>query len=112
LTYPSNPHGGQPHDRQLPEGTYLQPATPPRSRDSGLAIGALICSIAGFFTGGLITIAGIIIGHVAFRKARRGEAGGKGIALAAFIIGYLIIVAWASTLPVLFDLAAKHRAIR
>jgi hypothetical protein len=112
LTYPSNPHGRHPHDRQLPEGTYLQPATPPQSRDSGLATGALICSIAGFFTGGLITIAGIIMGHVAFRKARRGEAGGKGMALAAFIVGYLIIVAWASSLPVLFDLAAKRGTLR
>jgi hypothetical protein len=80
-------------------------------RDSGMAIGGLIFSLLGLF--GLVTVVpGIILGHVAFARARRGEASGKGIAIAAFVIGYLLIVAYAIAIPVLLNIAAKHGAFR
>ncbi|WP_037316293.1 DUF4190 domain-containing protein [Amycolatopsis orientalis] len=82
-----------------------------RSRDSGMATAALIFSLFGLI--GLVSvIPGIVMGHVAFAKARRGEAGGKGMALAAFVVGYLIIILYAIAIPVALNIAAKHGAFR
>jgi hypothetical protein len=67
---------------------------PPAPRENKLATGALVCSLAGFFTVGLSAIAGIVLGHLAYGRARRGEAGGLGIATAAFICGYVILALW------------------
>jgi uncharacterized membrane protein len=55
----------------------------------GLAIGGLVCSILGIFLCVLVTIAGIVMGHIALAKAKRGEAEGQGVALAAVIVGYV-----------------------
>jgi hypothetical protein len=54
----------------------------------GLAIGALVCSILGIVLCFVVTIAGIIMGHIAHGKAKRGEAEGQGVALAAIVVGY------------------------
>jgi len=67
---------------------------PPVPRENKLATGALVCSLAGFFTVGLSAIAGIVMGHLAYGRARRGEAGGLGIAAAAFICGYVVLALW------------------
>ncbi|WP_329051879.1 DUF4190 domain-containing protein [Amycolatopsis sp. NBC_01488] len=91
---PNNPYG-----QQYPTGGYQQPGYPQypgypggmqRPPDGpGLAIGALICSILGIFVCLLIGIAGIVMGHIAYGKAKRGEAEGQGVAMAAFIVGYV-----------------------
>ncbi|AUI63638.1 DUF4190 domain-containing protein [Amycolatopsis sp. BJA-103] len=101
------PFGGFP-----PQQQYGFPNQPPaQSKDSGLAIAALIFSLFGLI--GLVSvIPGIVLGHVAFAKARRGEAGGKGMALAAFIVGYLMIILYAIAIPVVLSIAAKHGAFR
>ncbi|MEV6912488.1 DUF4190 domain-containing protein [Amycolatopsis sp. NPDC051071] len=99
------PFGGFPPQQQY--GFPHQPV----SRDSGLAVAALIFSLFGLI--GLVSvIPGIVMGHVAFAKARRGEAGGKGIALAAFVVGYLMIILYAIAIPVVLNIAAKHGAFR
>src|SRR5881275_2762266 len=99
MTYPNDPYGsggqyGQqpPYGQQQPYGQqpYAQPGYPP-NQSNGLAVGALICSAVGILLCGLPTIAGIIMGHIAYGKAQRGEAGGKGTAMAAFIVGYVAI---------------------
>ncbi|WP_410663124.1 DUF4190 domain-containing protein [Amycolatopsis sp. lyj-84] len=101
------PFGGFP-----PQQQYGFPNQPPaQSKDSGLAIAALIFSLFGLI--GLVSvIPGIVLGHVAFAKARRGEAGGKGMALAAFVVGYLMIILYAIAIPVVLSIAAKHGAFR
>ncbi|MEV7091332.1 DUF4190 domain-containing protein [Amycolatopsis sp. NPDC051045] len=104
---PNNPYGQQPpsggyqqpgYGQQYPSGGYQQPGYPqypgypgmqgPPREGSGLAVGALVCSIAGIFLCVLVTIAGIVMGHIAYGKAKRGEAEGQGVALAAIIVGY------------------------
>jgi len=97
VTYPQDPYGQQqPYGQQPPYGQPYQqpgygygPAMPP-PQEQGLAIAALVVSIASLVAcSGLPSIAGVIMGHIAHSKAKRGEAGGQGMALAAIIIGYL-----------------------
>jgi hypothetical protein len=87
------PYGQQPYGQQYPSGGFQQPGYGPmRPKEGpGLATGALICSIAGIFLCFLISVAGIIMGHIAYNKAKRGEAEGQGLAMAAFIVGYAAI---------------------
>ncbi|MDT7723613.1 MAG: hypothetical protein QOI21_189 [Actinomycetota bacterium] len=39
---------------------------------------------------GLSAIAGIVMGHLGYGRAKRGEAGGRGVATAALICGYVV----------------------
>ena len=104
---PNNPYGQQPQQPpqygQQPYGQPQQPYggypqypgqgyPPVQNQSNGLAVGALVCSCIGILLCGLPTIAGIIMGHIAYAKANRGEAGGKGMAMAAFIVGYAAIL--------------------
>jgi hypothetical protein len=73
------PGGGYP---QAPSGT------------NGLAIAALICSLIGLCCGGVLSIVGIILGFVAKSQIRRTGQGGSGMATAAIVIGFVIIVLW------------------
>ncbi len=52
---------------------------------------AMIASIAGILCC-VGWIVGIVMGHVALSKIKRGEATGKGMAVAALCIGYGFIV--------------------
>ena len=88
---PYQPAYGQPYAQPVP---YAQPyAVPQRGQDNALAIGALVCSILGFCSG-ISAIAGLVMGHIALSKTNRGEAGGRGLATAAVIVGYVVIALW------------------
>lgn len=72
------------------------PALPPQepAKTSGLAIGSLICGIAGLFT--LVTaLPAVICGHLAQSQIKKsnGRKTGKGMALAGLIMGYVMIAA-------------------
>ncbi|OXM42562.1 DUF4190 domain-containing protein [Amycolatopsis alba] len=79
-----------------PPQPYVQPYNPyaasaaPRSQDNGMAIAGLVCSLVGLCSC-VTVIVGVILGHIGLAKANRGEAGGRGMALAAVIIGYVVI---------------------
>jgi hypothetical protein len=86
------------YGQQYPPGGYPQPGYGQQypgmgmpKEGPGLAIGGLICSIAGIFLCFLISVAGIIMGHIAYNKAKAGQAEGQGVAMAAFIVGYAAI---------------------
>ena len=72
------------------------PSSPPPAgpKTSGLAIASLICGIAGICTGGVGGIVGIILGIVALKKigASGGAMGGRGLAIAAIIVGAVTLV--------------------
>ncbi|EMD30143.1 DUF4190 domain-containing protein [Amycolatopsis azurea] len=100
MTYPQDPYGQQqPYGQQPPYGQpYQQPGygygygygAPQQPQEQGLAIAALVVSIASLVVcTGLLSLIGVIMGHIAHSKAKRGEAGGQGMALAAIIIGYI-----------------------
>jgi hypothetical protein len=87
---------------------YSQPygAVSPHKQDNALAIGALVCSILGFCSG-ITAIAGLIMGHIALSKTNRGEAGGRGLATAAVIVGYAVIALWVGFITTLIVLGAN-----
>ena len=93
----------QPYQQPYPPGygrPYAAPAPfgqpypgQPHAQDNALAIGALVCSILGFCSG-ITALAGLVMGHIALSKTNRGEAGGRGLATAAVIVGYVVIALW------------------
>ncbi|MFB9686283.1 DUF4190 domain-containing protein [Amycolatopsis plumensis] len=90
-----------PYAQPLPYGS---PYAAPRTKDNALAIGALVCSILGFCSG-ITAIAGLVMGHIALSKTNRGEAGGRGLATAAVIVGYVVIALWVGFLTTLIILS-------
>ncbi|MEU4249153.1 DUF4190 domain-containing protein [Amycolatopsis sp. NPDC026612] len=108
---PYPPAYGQPPYGQ--PGPYGQPAAygqpypaPPRGQDNALAIGALVCSILGFCSG-VTALAGLVMGHIALSKTNRGEAGGRGLATAAVIVGYVVVALWIGFFTTLIILTAN-----
>jgi hypothetical protein len=99
-----------PYGRRYPAGGF--PPDPGTRQRPGLAAGALLCSIAGSFVCLPAGIAGIVMGHVAHGRAKRGEAAGRGVAIAAFTVGYLGIGLNTAALVLLFRLGAAHELFR
>ncbi|UOX86247.1 DUF4190 domain-containing protein [Amycolatopsis sp. FBCC-B4732] len=86
---------------------YGSPYAPSaRGQDNALAIGALVCSILGFCSG-ITAIAGVVMAHIALSKTNRGEAGGRGLATAALIVGYVAIALWVGFFTTLIVLSAN-----
>lgn len=70
-----------------PPNQYAADYQPTRSnKTNGLAIAALVSS---FF----ISIVGIILGHIALNQIKRTGEGGRGLAIAGLVIGYLGLLA-------------------
>ncbi|MGK3205519.1 DUF4190 domain-containing protein [Amycolatopsis sp. MEPSY49] len=104
-----------PYDPDDPFGRRSPVSTPPPDPGEpgpGLAAGALLCSIAGVAGCLPAGFAGIVLGHVAHRRAQRGEATGRGMAIAAFAVGYLGIVLNVVALVLLFRLGVAHGLLR
>jgi hypothetical protein len=84
---PPQPQWGQPPPGQ-PWGYG-----PPPQQNNGLAIASFICSLASVFTCGVSAIVAIVLGHIALSQIKRGEGatGGRGLAMAGVIIGYVVV---------------------
>ena len=80
---PQQPAWGQPQ-QPAPGGYGVPPPT------NGLAVGALVASILGFFCG-VGFIVGLILGYSARGQIRSsaGREGGEGLATAAIVIGWI-----------------------
>lgn len=87
---PNQPVSGQ----QIPQG-YAAPMYPgypqyaPAPPTNGLAIAALVCSLAGLATC-ISAPVGAILGHIARRQIRERGEGGDGLALAGIIVGWIL----------------------
>ncbi|MGW3958793.1 DUF4190 domain-containing protein [Amycolatopsis sp. NPDC005003] len=105
---PYPPAYGQPYAGPYgPPAPFGQPNPgQPRAQDNALAIGALVCSILGFCSG-VTALAGLVMGHIALSKTNRGEAGGRGLATAAVIVGYVVIALWAGFFTTLIILGTN-----
>ncbi|WP_394613784.1 DUF4190 domain-containing protein [Lentzea sp. JNUCC 0626] len=106
---PGDPYGQQqPYGQQAPygqPGAYGQPGPygqpmygygypPPMPKPQTSAIVSLVLSIAGFVTCGVSSIVGVVFGHIAMGKIKRGEEEGHGLALAGIIVGYCVLGGW------------------
>jgi hypothetical protein len=61
---------------------------------NGMAIGALVTSLVGLFFCGVPSIVGLVLGIVAMRETSRTGQDGHGMALAAVIVGAIVLVGW------------------
>ena len=91
------PYGQQPYGQPGPYGQqpmYGYGYPPPAPKPQTNAILALVLSCVGLATCGVTAIVGVIFGHIAMGRIKRGEEDGRGMALAGVIIGYVVIVGW------------------
>lgn len=93
-----NPLGSQPAAPSAPGAISPQYATP---QTSGKAIGSLICGIINIFP---LFIVAVILGHLALSDIKKsaGRLGGRGLAIAGLILGYLGVV----FIPIILIIAA------
>lgn len=101
--YSAQPYSGQPgYDPYAQQqGAYQQPYQQPYQNPyqprgtNGMAIGALICGLAGIFIAPVVaSIVGIILGHLARKKIQETGEEGDGMALAGLITGYIGAGLW------------------
>jgi hypothetical protein len=88
---PQQPSYPMPVYQQPPQ--YGYPYNRPVPQEQGMAVASLVLSLIGIFLC-FTAILGIIFGHIGYAKAKRGEAGGQGMAQAGMIIGYVITGLW------------------
>lgn len=67
---------------------------------SAVAVIALVFGIIGALGGwcmlGIPCAIAILCGHLGLRETRDGRASGRGVAIAALVLGYLFVVPWAA----------------
>ncbi|MFC0528247.1 DUF4190 domain-containing protein [Phytohabitans kaempferiae] len=86
---PGYPVSGQPIPQGYAAPMYPGYPYPPSPPTNGLAIAALVCSLAGLATC-ISAPVGAILGHVARRQIRERGEGGDGLALAGIIVGWIL----------------------
>jgi hypothetical protein len=93
---------GRPDLAGAPAGSWAQQVQPPPNEapENGMAIGALVCGIAGFVVGITAPIA-VILGIVALNQ--RVDGAGRGMAITGIVLGGLVTLAY--LLAVLFFFA-------
>lgn len=104
-------------ENPYPQGGWGPPPAPaygypgyPQPLPAGMAITALVLGIAGLVLcwtaiGGLLLgLLGVVFGIVALRRARRGQAGGQGRAVAGLVTGAIGLVLGAVFLFVFLNL--------
>ncbi|MEC7445575.1 MAG: DUF4190 domain-containing protein [Planctomycetota bacterium] len=81
-----NPYSSPP--KQFPAHPQV-----PQQLPQGMAVAALVCGLLSLLGCGCATgIPAVICGYVGMKQADRGEAGGKGLAVAGLIMGILSLV--------------------
>lgn len=70
---------------------YGQPAFDAAPKTNTFAIVSLVASIAGLFTG-ITFLVGIIFGHLSLSQIKKTAEGGRGMAIAGLVIGYVGLV--------------------
>ena len=76
---------------------YAYPPMPPMPLPNGMAITGMVLGIVGavtslFYVGGFIGIIGLIFSIIALRAVGRGQAGGRGMAIAGLVTSVIAIL--------------------
>ncbi|UOR02628.1 DUF4190 domain-containing protein [Leucobacter allii] len=79
-----------PQPQYLQQPAYYAVAAP----TNVLATLSLIASIVGFFSFAILSIAGIVMGHISLSQIKRRGENGRGMAIAGLIIGYIGVAFW------------------
>ncbi len=88
------------------------PAPQPVPRTAPAAIWSLVLAVLSFPFGSLLTaIPAVICGHIARSKIRKsgGALGGKGIATAGLILGYIMLALWVAYIPFIVSMVKSDR---
>lgn len=95
---PQPPYSAPPQSYgAAPQSGYGTPSYPVARPTSGLAITSLVCAIVSVVFSWLIfpvlaAVAAVITGHMALKQTRANSTiGGRGIAFAGLIIGYIML---------------------
>jgi hypothetical protein len=99
---PAGPFASAAH---YPDVWYPQPAA--RTGTNSMAIAALVCGLAEFFTLGLTAVPAIVLGHAARRQVRRTGQQGDGLAQAGLILGWTGIALLAAVVAALVIIAGR-----
>ena len=75
--YPTQPYGGQPY------GTQPYGSPPPATQKTNTL--AIIALVLAFF----VSLGGVICGHIALAQIKRTGEQGRGLAIAALVLGYI-----------------------
>lgn len=86
--YSQQPYGQQPYG-QPPMIVIAQP-------NSGMATASMVFGIIGLVFGwcmcGIPSLIAIILGHIGMGQTREGRLGGRGMAIAGLVMGYVLII--------------------
>ncbi len=99
MPYPGSPYGQYDYGGY---GAIQRPGT------NGMAIGALVSAIAGALFCGVPSIVGAILGHVALNQIKQTGEEGRGMALAAVIIGWAVFALSVLAIVVLVIIGATQ----
>jgi hypothetical protein len=86
-------------------GAWYPPRQVARAGTNSMAVAALVCGIAEFFTMGLTAVPAIVLGHAARRQLRRTGQGGDAMALAGLILGWAGIALIAAAVAAMIFIA-------
>lgn len=95
--YSGAPYGSSPYGyggALYGTSPYGSPPGAPPPGTNGLAIAALVLSLAGIATCGVTSILGVILGVVALSQIKQRPQDGRGMALAGVWIGGVLIALW------------------
>ncbi|MGY0024538.1 DUF1707 and DUF4190 domain-containing protein [Streptomyces sp. cg35] len=106
------PQGPVPQQPQLmpPVPRTFLPAPPLPVPTNGKAIGALVCGVSTFFSGGLTGLPAVILGHMARGEIKRSGEQGDGMAVAGLVLGWLSIAGWVLFLTFVIAMASSSGA--
>ncbi|HLH46543.1 MAG TPA: DUF4190 domain-containing protein, partial [Acidimicrobiales bacterium] len=88
------PAPGMPPSAGMPPSTGLGPSTgmgPPTGLvpTNGLAIASLACAVGAVVAPGIGSVLGVVFGHIALRQIARTGEGGRNLAVAGLVVGYI-----------------------
>lgn len=86
------PYPNQGYGYQYPMMPGMQPELPKGMAITGMVLGIVGLVTALFYIGGVLGIIGLIFSIIALRSARRGQSGGRGMAIAGLVTSILAIV--------------------
>ena len=106
VTPTGSPAAPQYAPQPVPASNYNYAQQAP-SQTEGLAIASLVVSLATlFFTGGIFTFVGAILGHIALSNMKKNGKGGRGMAIAGIAIGWAITALWIIGIAIIVAVAS------